>query len=357
MNNKKITIMFIITATILLLGIVGFTIAYFTSSVDFENEFTTGKYETTATETFISPENWLPGDTTPKTLTIENTGDVDVKARVCITEEWVSSSGYPLDNAVYGEKVAILNLINTNDWTKKGSCYVYNDTLEPDDVTSSFIESVTFNPNIEANIECEPTTGNGTITQTCTSNENGYDNATYTLTFKVETVQANAENTIWTEQTKYLANDYRLYDTIPTGIDMYDSFEEAISYFDNRPFCLKYKVYGNGISENFLEFKISEEMAQYNPGLTIGSYTIKGGIDESNLDDKPIYEANKQVLFDAFGSSKCEIYSDSIFCYAPNYTGLHVSASNTGLLSITENSDWYCAINNENSVLFTVCGM
>ena len=204
MNNKKITTMFILIATILLLGIVGFTIAYFTSSVDFENEFTTGLFQTEATETFTSPENWLPGDTTPKTLTIENTGNANVKARVCISEEWESDNGDPLPNKVNGERAAILNLANTSDWTYRLGCYEYNDVLEPDDVTSSFIESVTFNPNIESDMTCEITTSNGSTTKTCSSSGDGYDNATYTLTFTVETIQASAANELWASPYTYV---------------------------------------------------------------------------------------------------------------------------------------------------------
>ena len=202
MNNKKISIIFIIISFAILIGI-GITFAYFTSNTDFENEFNTALYQTEATETFTSPQNWMPGDTTPKELTITNTGNVDVKARVCITEEWESANGDTLDNEVNGERIAILNLANTSDWTKKGNCYEYNDTLEPNDETSSFIESVAFNPLIEADIECT-TSGN---TQTCTSSGDGYDNATYYLTFTVETVQANMSNKLWVMYFENREND------------------------------------------------------------------------------------------------------------------------------------------------------
>ena len=197
MNNKKITTLFILIATLTLLGIVGFTIAYFTSSTDFENEFQTGLYQTEATETFVSPENWMPGDTTPKTLTVTNTGNVDVKARVCISEEWTSSNDDTLPNEVGGVSMAIINLDNTSDWTKKGNCYEYSEVLEPNDTTSSFIQSVTFNPEAEADVECTTTTLNGTTTKECTSTGDGYDNATYKLTLTVETVQANKASELW----------------------------------------------------------------------------------------------------------------------------------------------------------------
>ena len=196
MYDKKIKGLFILIAVLLFIGF-GITLAYFTSSTDFENEFQTGLYQTEATETFVSPQNWLPGDTTPKTLTVTNTGNVDVKARVCISEEWESANGDTLSNEVNNERVAIINLANTSDWTFKNNCYEYNDVLEPDDITSSFIESVTFNSNATADITCTTTTQNGSTTKTCTSSGDGYDNATYTLTFTVETVQANKASELW----------------------------------------------------------------------------------------------------------------------------------------------------------------
>jgi len=192
MYDRRIKGLFIIIAVLLLVGF-GVTLAYFTSTTNFDNLFQTALYQTEATETFTSPDNWMPGDTTPKELTITNTGNVDVKARVCLEEEWESENGDTLPLKQNGNRAAIINLANTSDWTYRLGCYEYNDTLEPNDETSSFIESVTFNPLIEADITCI-TNGN---TKTCTSSGDGYDNATYTLTFTVETIQASAYDELW----------------------------------------------------------------------------------------------------------------------------------------------------------------
>ena len=189
MNNKKVTILFILFMTTILLGIVGFTIAYFTSSTDFDNEFYTAVYQTKATETFTSPENWMPGDTIPKTLTIKNEGNVDVKARVCISEEWTSNNNESLPLIFDDVRMALINFDNAEDWTQECNCYVYNEVLEPNDTTSSFISGVTFNKDAKASLNCTTTNNNGTTTKTCTSVGDGYDNATYKLTLKVDTVQ------------------------------------------------------------------------------------------------------------------------------------------------------------------------
>ena len=78
MTNKKSVIALLLIAII---GIVGLTIAYFSNSTDVENTFTTKEYGTTYTESFVSPDNWLPGDTTQKTLVATNTGQVDQAVR------------------------------------------------------------------------------------------------------------------------------------------------------------------------------------------------------------------------------------------------------------------------------------
>ena len=305
MNNKEIKITFVLIAAFMLLGIIGFTIAYFTSSVDFENEFTTGLYQTEATETFTSPDNWMPGDTTPKTLTITNTGNVDVKARVCISEEWESDNGDTLPNKVNGERVAILNLANTSDWTKKSNCYEYNDVLEPNDTTSTFINSVTFNPNIEADIECT-TSGN---TKTCNSSGDGYDNAFYTLTFTVETIQANKANEVWIyRETVYTANmDFEetviIGSAIPEEIEIYENPNDIILFTHNIfKFYLKHDLVNGIVEKSYVEFVIrNSDGSNYNNGI----YTLRGGIDESSLTDKPIFLSNKSQLQAAYNSSNC----------------------------------------------------
>ena len=152
MNNKKIVIALLLIAII---GIVGLTIAYFANSTDVENTFITKEYGTTYTESFVSPENWLPGDTTEKTLVATNTGEVGQAVRVLVEESWTTENNGTLNGWIHAdgtksthtteseletdERVAILNLANTSDWTKVGNYYYYNYQLAPTESTSSFL--------------------------------------------------------------------------------------------------------------------------------------------------------------------------------------------------------------------------
>ncbi len=194
MKNKKTLIAIAVIAA---LGMIGGTYAYFTDRVEVANEFKTKPYGTQVTEEFTSPDNWLPGDETPKTVVVKNTGEVDVAVRVSYTENWVSASGTPLSGTqtISGQnvKAAIINLDNTSDWTKVGNYYYYNKKLVSGNSTTSFIKSVTFNSQITDDTVCT-TTNNVT---TCTSTGNGYDGANYTLTINVETIQFNAYQAVW----------------------------------------------------------------------------------------------------------------------------------------------------------------
>ena len=122
---------------VLCVGLVGLTIAYFANSTEVENIFTTKEYGTTVTEEFISPDNWLPGDTTNKQIKVVNSGKVDEAVRISFTETWTSKNGTTLsglvnldgnltDETKNSQRAAIINFVNENDWTKKGDYYYYN---------------------------------------------------------------------------------------------------------------------------------------------------------------------------------------------------------------------------------------
>ena len=198
MKSKKGIIALLLVAII---GVVGLTIAYFTNTANIENEFRTNSYGTTVVEEFVSPDNWTPGTTTEKTLVVTNSGNVDEAMRVEVTESWTSKNGDPLPLKQNGNDVAIINWANTDDWTpvteNNKNYYYYNYKLAPTEVTSTLLESVTFNPLITNDSNCQTTEANGTTTITCNPTENGYDGATYRLTFKVETVQYDKYKEAW----------------------------------------------------------------------------------------------------------------------------------------------------------------
>ena len=193
MKNSKIKTLFILFILFLVIGIAGFTLAIYETEDTFNNLFSSAIYQTSIAEQFVSPSNWKPGDTTQKSIEVTNTGNIPVKARVSYTETWEDPNGNTLPLTNNNERVSIINFDNTDDWTKIGNYYYYNETIDPNDSSNSFISSVTFNPNITNDYTCS-TVGNKT---TCVSNNDSYEGGKYTLTINVETIQADAYEEVW----------------------------------------------------------------------------------------------------------------------------------------------------------------
>ena len=190
-SNSRLIIALVVL--VMIAGVIGVTFAYFQSQQTFSNVFQTKPYSTEFTENFTSPNNWIPGTTTPKNVTAKNTGQVDVAVRVSYTEEWTSANGTTLSGSQGDNKAAIINLSNESNWVYSNGYYYYSSILGQNQSTNSFIESVTFNELIEADYTCTDEDG----IKKCTSTGNGYDGATYKLTIKVETIQADAYQDAW----------------------------------------------------------------------------------------------------------------------------------------------------------------
>lgn len=203
-NKKRSIVPLVILLVLVAVGLIGATLAYFTSTDSFANIFQTKTYKTEVTEEFESPDDWTPGTETSKTVTAKNTGDVDIAVRVSYTESWVDANGQTLPLEKEGVRAAIINLADdyATKWTEStegGVDYVYYKTkLATGESTSSFIKSVTFNEAVN-DFEGEKTTTTTTEgnTTTKTTTYSGYNGGTYTLTIKVETVQYDAYQDAW----------------------------------------------------------------------------------------------------------------------------------------------------------------
>ena len=238
-KNKLIIILLLI----LCIELVGITIAYFSNSTTLDNIFSTKEYGTTYTEEFVSPDNWLPGDTTNKTIIATNTGQVDQAVRISLSEEWKSKNGDTLsglidsnglltDEEENSEKAAIINFSDNNDWTYDNGYYYYNYKLAPQESTSSLIDSVSFNSKVKLGDTCiENETATGKII-TCNSSSNDYDNATYKLTITIETVQYNKYATAW-------STDVAIASMKPVAIVCPYEIGDEITYDDETYYVIR----------------------------------------------------------------------------------------------------------------------
>lgn len=112
---------------------------------------------------------------------------------------------------------------------------------------------------------------------------------------------------------------------IPNDTAVYDSPAEAINSWEEvwgeqylRPFYLKHTVVNDIITESYIGFTITPELAAANEGMIPGNYALRGGIDESNLQDKPVFTANINLLKRVYDyvnhPDRCNIEDNYIHC-------------------------------------------
>ena len=195
-KNKKPLIFIALLFSLFL--IVGGTIAYYTSSDTFNNEFNTRTYGVEAQEDFVSPDNWLPGTTTPKTVIATNKGSTPIAVRIKLTPSWEDANGDPLplkDNN--DNEAAIINFASDLNfrWVYQDGYYYYKRALNENQSTTSLLKSVTFNPNVNINNTSNCETVNGVTT--CTTGLTDYAGGIYTLRVEIETAQYDKYEEIW----------------------------------------------------------------------------------------------------------------------------------------------------------------
>lgn len=257
---------------LLAVAVAGATFAWFTDSFKFENVFETGKYSDEFVETFTPPTDWTPGVTTPKSVEVTNTGDVDMVVRVKFSETWskdtnknetideseVNNLSYKFNLGSESEPIihlAALKNLSSGFKTElieneTGYWYVIYDDIEylvADEkqpveayyiaklkggaTSSGILDSVTMNELIPANATSKeyysvdggtnwievPNTGIPseevvTNTKYVTTTDSGYSDAVYQLNITVETIQAdrNAVSETWGTDNR-LGSDFQTY--------------------------------------------------------------------------------------------------------------------------------------------------
>ena len=168
MKNRKTSIIALVA--LLVVALVGGTVAYWTQTSTIDNPFETGKqYGSTIVEKFTPKdgEDWLPGVEVEKKVSVSNDGDTDILVRAKLTETWkykgennfyinldgkdpytVQQAGDvagKTDGKTAGDKsVVVKNIAANGKWTTAGAdgwCY-YTENLKKGQATEKWLESV-----------------------------------------------------------------------------------------------------------------------------------------------------------------------------------------------------------------------
>lgn len=158
--NKKATKILIILG-VMVLTIIGLTLAYYNSTKKFENEFRVNAPGVAVYEKFNPTDLWVPGEEKSKEVWFKNTGEQDMLLRFSYSVEWVPVDGKPMPNRPADEVVTLNWNIegNTNvpkDFSKKDQTlngkpityYYYNKVLKAGEPTDLVLKSVKFKTDL-----------------------------------------------------------------------------------------------------------------------------------------------------------------------------------------------------------------
>ena len=199
---------------------------------------------------------------------------------------------------------------------------------------------------------------------------------TLNLSFSVTYVQSDSNAVDKPEPYVYTVNKYYssatnpkynavwLNQAFPTSITKYNTPSEALTAIASAsskdlPFYLKHKIENGIVTESYVEFVVTEELAQANTGMVEGTYKLRGEktydpdtstwlVDESYI--SPYYETNKEAIKTAFGyatnSSRCSESgtgrSSIFYCLV---SGLNAGSYAYGYVVASDPSGSGCSVN------------
>jgi len=185
---------------------------------------------------------------------------------------------------------------------------------------------------------------------------------TISLTFSVTYEQADSSAV--EVMVSYVVSSNTMYigQAIPNGVNVRLTPAEAMADWadiigtpgETRPFYLKYILSNDLITASYLEFEVTPEMATANPGMTVGTYSLRGGIDESSETTKTVYETNKAMLLRAFGSNYCDENNTSEFvCSVSNLKSI---VAYGGYVNVVVRG-CYCYVDFDGGVEYSHCAI
>ena len=158
------------------------TSAIYLENVGFNNKFQLDAEEIEHTETFTSPDDWVPCEETPKTVVTTNKSNHPVKVRLNYDEWWrnqADTENLPVEQD--GHRLTTINFQNEDDWELSGNWYYWKGELAPGESTRSLFKSVTF--DCSANFAVQHVCTD----QGCTDVHSPYEGADYHILITVQT--------------------------------------------------------------------------------------------------------------------------------------------------------------------------
>ena len=195
--------------------------------------------------------------------------------------------------------------------------------------------------------------------------------------FNVTYIQADSNAIDKPQPYVYTVNKYNYSTTTPkwNAVWLNQEFPESITKYNtpsealtaiatasskDLPFYLKHKIENGIVTESYVEFVVTEEMAAANTGMVPGTYTLRGEktydvdtstwlVDTSYI--SPYYEANKEAIKTAFGyatnQSRCrESGTGRSSYFSCSVSGLGADAAADGRVIAGDTGSSSCNVDN-----------
>ena len=137
---------------------------------------------------------------------------------------------------------------------------------------------------------------------------------------------------------------------LPSGVNGRNTASLAMNDWvaiagSTKPYYLRHVLNSsNEIEESYVEFVVTEDMANANSGMVAGTYSLKGGDYETS------YTSNVNKIKAAFGystnPSRCTDNGTNFSCMV---SGLIASASDDGHVNASYYSDYNCSVDTDGS--------
>ncbi len=309
------------------------------NSVELSTGNTAATISASTTEVTYAVSLKEPGDFYEFTVDAVNSGTVDAMIDTISSKmggvEITTLPAYMEYSVTYSDGIEL----SPNQYLKAGSTETYKvhigfkKDINVSDLTGQ-VESKSFSFSV-AYVQADNT-----------ATEVGHPKFVYT----VNKYDGNMTNPKW--------NAVSLNQEYPDTIPYFETPAEALSAIatassKDLPFYLKHKVVNGIVTEQYVEFVVTETLAQSNAGMVPGTYTLRGErtyddaissfiVDESYI--SPYYEANKEAIKTAFGyatdASRCsEAGTGRSSDFTCGVSGLYAGAYAYGYVLAGSSSD------------------
>ena len=316
-----------------------------------------------ATQVSYAVKLALPGDFYEFTVDVENTGSIDAMLDSI-------SSKLKIGNGEFQEIIATGENKNLPDYLDYSVAYSDGTPITAKQLLAANGGKETIKVRLAFKTDIESTDlpgSNQTLTFNLLMNYVQKDNTAIVVPHPADPYQLTPGVYSVSEELGYYGlvlptDNIAIYSSIddPSNNDITSWFDH-LSLYDIQPTYLKHVLDNDhAVSQSYIEFQVKDELKAADDKVTVGTYELRGGIDESSLsvDDRVVFNKNVMILNRAFGEDNCNYSYDEYSCFSSSDNpSLFASINLDGTVTVGANGDYphCCIASDSENVYFYYC--